>query len=88
VYASGLTNVTDLEFAADGTLYAVEIASAGLLAGPVGSLVRVDPGSSTHDTVIGGLDSPYGVALRKGAAYVSTCSVCIGGGQVIRVPLS
>jgi hypothetical protein len=87
VYASGLTNVTDLEFAADGTLYAVEISSAGLLNGPIGSLVKVNPGSSTHDTVIGDLDSPYGVAINDGAAYVSTCSVCIGGGEVLRVPL-
>ena len=31
VYASGLTNVTDLAFGPDGSLYAVEIASNGLL---------------------------------------------------------
>ena len=31
VYASGLTNLTDLAFARDGSLYAVEIASNGLL---------------------------------------------------------
>jgi hypothetical protein len=88
VFASGLTNVTDLEFAADGTLYAVEISSDGLLNSNIGSLVKVNPGASTHDTVIGDLDSPYGVAIRNGAAYVSTCSVCIGGGEVLRVPLS
>ena len=34
VYASGLTNVTDLAFARDGSLYAVEISSDGLLDGP------------------------------------------------------
>ncbi len=89
VYASGLTNVTDLGFASDGTLYAVEISSTGLLnTPPIGALVKVNPGTSTHDTVMGDLDSPYGVAIRNGAAYVSTCSVCIGGGEVIRVPLS
>jgi hypothetical protein len=87
VYATGLTNVTDLEFAPDGGLYAVEIASAGLLNGPIGSLVKVHAGSSNPDTVIGGLFAPYGVAIRNGAAYVSTGSVAIGGGQVIRVPL-
>jgi hypothetical protein len=88
VFATGLTNVTDLEFDASGTLYAVEIASTGLLNPPVGSLVKVNPGSSTHDTVIGDLASPYGVAIRNGAAYVSTCSVCICGGEVLLVPLS
>ena len=44
-YATGLTNVTSLAFAKDGTLYAVELASNGLLAGPVGALVKVNAGS-------------------------------------------
>jgi hypothetical protein len=87
VYASGLTNLTDLAFAEDGSLYVVEIASDGLLVGPIGSLVKVIPGASVHETVAGGLSSPYGVALRGGAAYVSTCAVCVGGGEVIRVSL-
>jgi hypothetical protein len=88
VYASGLTNLTDLAFARDGTLYAVEIASAGLLNGPIGALVRITPGASQHTTVAGGLFAPYGVALTDDAAYVSTCAVCVGGGSVIRIPLS
>jgi hypothetical protein len=87
VYASGLTNLTDLAFAGDGSLYAVEIATDGLLEGPIGSLVKVTPGASVHETVAGGLFAPYGVALRSGAAYVSTCAVCVGGGEVIRIPL-
>jgi sugar lactone lactonase YvrE len=88
VYASGLTNLTDLAFARDGTLYAVEIASTGLLNGPIGALVRITPGGSQHTTVAGGLFAPYGVALTDGAAYVSTCAVCVGGGEVIKIPLS
>jgi len=87
VYASGLTNVTDLAFARDGTLYAVEIASQGLLNGPIGSLKKITPGGSQHETIVGGLFAPYGVALARSAAYVSTCTVCIGGGEVIRIPL-
>jgi hypothetical protein len=92
VYASGLTNLTDLAFARDGSLYAVQIATDGLLAVPagelpIGSLVKVTPGASVHETVAGGLSAPYGVALRGGAAYVTTCAVCVGGGQVIRVQL-
>jgi hypothetical protein len=92
VYASGLTNLTDLAFAEDGSLYAVEIATNGLLdappdSPPIGSLVKVTPGASEHETIAGGLSAPYGVALRGGAAYVTTCAVCIGDGEVIRVSL-
>jgi sugar lactone lactonase YvrE len=87
VYASGLTNLTDLAFARDGSLYAVEISTEGLLTGPIGSLKRITPGSSSHETIAGGLFAPYGVALARKAAYVSTCAVCTGGGEVIRIPL-
>jgi hypothetical protein len=85
VYASGLTNVTDLAWHGD-QLYAVQIADNGLLAGPIGSLVSVDPGGS-HGTVAGGLFAPYGVAFNRGAAYVTTCSVCPDGGEVLRIPI-
>lgn len=85
VWATGLTNVTDLEW--DGEdLYAVQIADGGLLDGPVGSLVRVDPGGA-HETVGGPWFAPYGVAIRDGHAYVTTGSVIPGGGEVVRVPL-
>jgi hypothetical protein len=88
VWASGLTNVTDLAFARNGDLYAVQISADGLLTGPIGSLVRINPGSSQHETIAGGLFAPYGVALRgNSTAYVSTCTVCFGGGEVIRIPL-
>lgn len=87
MYASRLTNLTDLAFAPDGSLYTVEIATDGLLAGPIGSLVKVTPGASAHETVAGGLFAPYGVALDGAAANVTTCAVCVGSGEVIRVPL-
>lgn len=86
VHASGLTNVTDLAFAEDGSLYAVELSATGLLTGVTGDLVRVDPGGD-HDVVVGGLFAPYGLALSGGTAYVTTGSVAPGAGQVISVPL-
>lgn len=92
VWASGLTNVTDLAWHR-GHLYAVEISAAGLANAPegtmpVGALVRVHRGdNSTPDVVAGNLPAPYGVALRGGSAYVTTCSVCAGGGQVMRFPI-
>jgi hypothetical protein len=89
MYATGLTNVTDLAFAPDGTLYAVEISAAGLASGgpPIGALVRIAAGGGTPQTVVGGLFAPYGVALRGHDAYVTTGSVLPGGGQVVQIPL-
>lgn len=83
--ATGLSCVTSLAFADDGTLYAVEVASDGLLAGPVGALVRIGADGSRH-VVAGGLPAPYGVAIRDGHAYVTTGSTGAGG-TVVRVRL-
>ncbi len=82
VWATGLTNVTDLAWH-DGELYAVQI---GILQGGPGSVVRVRPGAAPQ-VVAGGLNAPYGIAVAGDDAYVTTCSVCPGGGSVIRIPL-
>jgi hypothetical protein len=86
-WATGLTNVTSLAFADDGSLYAVEIAAQGLLNGPVGALVKVAPHSTAPQVVEGGLFAPYGVAIRGNSAYVTTGSVAPGGGQVVKIGL-
>lgn len=78
-YATGLTNVTSLAFGDRGRLFAVQIASNGLLGGPVGSLVEVRRGASKHRVVIDGLPSPYGVAVRGKYAYVTTGSTTAEG---------
>jgi hypothetical protein len=88
-YAEGLTNVTDLGWY-DGRLYAVQLADEGLLGGeegapPSGSLVRVSPRGNT--TVADDLVAPYGLALSRGSAYVTTCSVCADEGQVVKIRL-
>ena len=44
------------------------------------------PRRQLHLTVAGGLFAPYGVALTDDVAYV-TCAVCVGGGEVIKIPL-
>jgi hypothetical protein len=87
VYASGLTNVTSLAFGDDGRLYAVQIADGGLLGAPIGSVRRITPGASNHAVVAGGLFAPYGIAIRGASAYVTTCAVCAGGGEVWRISL-
>ena len=89
VYASGLTNVTDLAFRGR-TLYAVQISTEGLTTGPIGSVVKVKPGGTTpadHPAIASGLFAPYGIAIRGNSAYVTTGAVAAGGGQVIRIRL-
>ena len=67
VYASGLTNLTDLAFADDGSLYAVQISVEGLLTGPIGALVRINPGAAStkrsREACSLPMASPCGVAL-------------------------
>jgi hypothetical protein len=88
-YATGLTNVTSLAFDEHGRLYAVELSATGLLSGGPGDLVAVRPWSSSHRVVAGGLSTPYGVAIRDGSAYVTTCSTFCppGAGAVMKVRL-
>jgi hypothetical protein len=88
IYAQGFTNIIDIGFSSDGTLYVLEIAHHGLLSGdPTGALIRVDRDGSHHIVMSNGLTSPGGLVLRRGAAYVSNCGVCPGTGTVLRVPL-
>ena len=48
-YATGLTNVTDLAFGKDGSLYVVQIADTGLLdPTATGSVVRIPAGESVQ----------------------------------------
>lgn len=90
VYVTGLTNVTDLAWHR-GHLYVVQIADEGLLAAgdglPMGSLVRIERDGS-KETVVDNLPAPYGVAVKGNSAYVTTCSVCAGGGEVLKVSLA
>ena len=88
VYASGFTNVTDLDFGPDGSLYVVEIATNGLMSGdPTGALKRIPAGGGPAETIASeGLEAPYGVAVsRKGDIYVSNHATSPGEGEVVRV---
>jgi sugar lactone lactonase YvrE len=90
VYASGLTNVTDLAFGRDGSLYLVEISKAGLLTeaseeSTVGDVVRIAP-DGEKTIVADNLASPYGLAIgRGGDLYVTVNSTSAGEGQVLRL---
>ena len=88
VWATGLTNVTDLAWSG-ADLYAVQLSNVGLTNEPglpMGSLVKVRRGAAPQ-RVAGPLPAPYGLAIHDGAASVTTCAVCPDAGAVVRVPL-
>jgi hypothetical protein len=89
IYAEGFTNIIDIGFSSDGTLYVLEIAHHGFPSlDPSGALIRVDRDSSHHVVITDGLTFPGGLALGRNAAFISNCSVCPGTGTILRVPLA
>jgi DNA-binding beta-propeller fold protein YncE len=84
-----LTQVTDLAFGSDGSLYVLQHATGVFFNGP-GSIVRVAPGSSrtTVDTQ-GRLNHPAGLVVGPdGALYVANFSTVPAIGEVLRIDLS
>jgi hypothetical protein len=87
---SGFTNIIDLTFGADGSLYVLQISRDGLASptGPVpGALIRIDPVTSMRTTIVSdGLNFPGGVVTGPdGAIYVTNFGTSAGGGQVLRI---
>ncbi len=88
--ATGFTNLMDLAFGRDGTLYALSIDDNGLLAeGNEGAIYAIDrAGRSTKLALPAGtLPMPGGITATKDALYVSINSGSPGDGQVIRISL-
>jgi hypothetical protein len=90
VYASGFTNVVDVGFGPDGTLYVLEIAHDGLLSAgpdgpPAGGLWRVPAGGGEPELVTSeGIPFPGGLAVADdGTVYISTCGSCPPGAGTI-----
>ena len=85
VYASGLTAVVDLAFAADGALYALQHGSCGPFFACPGSIVRVGA-SAPHAVVYAGLNRPSAFTIGPdGAFYVSNNGASAGIGEVLRI---
>jgi hypothetical protein len=87
VYASGLTNVTDLAFDRHGNLYVVEFAANGLASGdPSGALIKIRPDGSRETVLSEGLVNPYGVGIGPhGDIYLSNHGQSAGIGEVLRL---
>jgi hypothetical protein len=87
VFASGLTNVTDLAFDRHGNLYVVEFAANGLGSGdPTGALIKIRPDGSRETVLTEGLVNPYGVAIGKhGDIYLTNHGGSAGVGEVLRI---
>jgi len=95
-YASGFTNIIDLDFGRDGTLYVLEIDSDSLLppVGPSddGGLWTVPAGGGTPAKVAmdaGTLINPGGLDVnKKGTLFVTNKSTQAGTGEVLRITLT
>jgi hypothetical protein len=87
IYASGLTNVSDLAFDRNGSLDVVELARNGLLSGdPGGDVVEIAPDGTRTSVASDGLVEPYGIAIgRRGEIYVTSKSRRAGEGEVLRL---
>jgi hypothetical protein len=86
VYAEGFTNIIDIAFGRDGSLYVLEIAHNSLLAPvPEGAVIKVDP-NGDREIIADGLFFPGGLALGKSdELYVTNCGVCFDDGEVLRI---
>ncbi|MET0772722.1 MAG: ScyD/ScyE family protein [Candidatus Limnocylindrales bacterium] len=86
VYATGFTNVIDLAFDRDGTLYVLEVDHDGLLGGDVaGGLWSVPFGGGAPTLLSTDLVMPGGIAVgRDGTLFVTTGTSMPNAGSVVR----
>ena len=85
---SGFTNIIDIAFGPDGSLYVLEIARNAIPNfGAGGRLVRIDPDGTQTDVISGPpLIAPGGVAIGKdGALYITNMSTSATAGAVLRI---
>jgi hypothetical protein len=88
VFASGFTQITDLAFGEDGSLFVLEFATEPMIAGPSpGALIRVRPDGSREELAAGELTAATGLTLDRHSAFVSHHGNEAGTGEVVRIAL-
>ncbi len=87
-FAGGFTNILDLDFAADGSLYVLEMYANGMLSGnPTGTITRIAPGGARSVVAREGLITPTGLTVGPDQAlYVSNFATSPTDGAVVRIP--
>jgi glucose/arabinose dehydrogenase len=88
--STGLTNMMDLAFGRNGTLYALSIDDNGLLAeGNEGAIYAIDRAGNRTKLALpaGTLPMPGGITATNDALFVTINSGSPGNGQVIRISL-
>ena len=89
VAAGGFTAVVDVTFGPDGSMYVLEMATNGLLAGFIfndwtGALFRIKPDGTRTEIAPGALTAPGGIAVGKdGTVYVTNNSTSGNSGAVL-----
>jgi DNA-binding beta-propeller fold protein YncE len=95
-YATGFTNIIDLGFGPDGTLYVAEIAHEGLMdfysgqgdVAPAGAVLSVPPGGGQAELLVSGgpLTALGGLAVDSdGSIYVSANTLDRESGTVVKI---
>lgn len=84
---TGFTNLIDIAFGADGSLYALEFDSNGITTGgPGGALIRLGMDGTRQTIFNQGLIAPTGLEIGKdGAFYITALGTQEGIGQVLRI---
>lgn len=90
IYLDGFTNVLDLAFGADGSLFVLEMAKDSLLADPppVGQIIQVKPNGTRTVIASDGLIAPVDLEIGPDQAlYVANFGPTADQGQVVRIKL-
>ncbi|MFT3859670.1 MAG: ScyD/ScyE family protein [Aquabacterium sp.] len=86
VYAQDFSNIIDMAFGPDGSLYVLEMAQNGLTSGDVtGSVIRLSPSGERTKVASTGLAYPTAIAVdRQGRIYVTNYGTHGTKAQLVR----